>query len=123
MTDHHAVPEVIPESVIGIVNPKRRESDFPFRDLAGAGVAFKLVHALVLRLESDPSHIEKKLREYIDFAALGTVSDCMPLTGENRVIVSLGLEQMHTSRSSGLRRYLAGKERDTRDADIMGFQI
>lgn len=124
VTDHHAVPEEIPTEVIAIVNPKRKESKYPFRELAGAGVALKLVHALARTLEHDPDRIEKTLREYIDFAALGTVSDCMPLLGENRVIVSLGLTQMRNSRSYGLRKFLSGREKNRQhDADIIGFQI
>jgi single-stranded-DNA-specific exonuclease len=79
VTDHHAVPEEVPTEVVAIVNPKRQESEYPFRDLAGAGVALKLVHALTMTLDPDSEKIQKTLREYIDFASLGTVSDCMPI--------------------------------------------
>jgi len=121
VTDHHAVPTDIPEDVIAIINPKRSDSTYPFRDLAGAGVALKLVHAIVERIT--PEKREKILSEYIDFASLGTVSDCMPLIDENRTIVTLGLHQMGNSRSHGLRKFLTGKEKSLRDSDVIGFQI
>ncbi len=76
VTDHHAVPENIPEEVIAIVNPKRKDSIYPFPNLAGAGVAFKLVHALLMKQEKD---VYSTLIKYIDLASLGTVADCMPL--------------------------------------------
>lgn len=52
MTDHHAVPDIVPEEVIGIINPKRNDSAYPFRDLAGAGVAFKLVHGILIAINN-----------------------------------------------------------------------
>ncbi len=86
VTDHHAVPEVIPDEVIAIVNPKRKDSIYPFPNLAGAGVAFKLLHALVIAIENEKQknggsgdEIENILTRYIDLASLGTVADCMPL--------------------------------------------
>lgn len=143
VTDHHAVPDIVPEEVIAIINPKRSDSLYPFRDLAGAGVAFKLLHAVAIAIEKTNSHtntiennknnssmstltvtIAKVLQDYIDFAALGTVSDCMPIVGENRTIVSLGLRQMSQSRSHGLRKFLSGREKiRENDADLIGFQI
>jgi single-stranded-DNA-specific exonuclease len=89
VTDHHAVPEVIPEEAIGIINPKRQDSAYPFSQLAGAGVAFKLVHAILIKLIPDKETLYKKLVRFIDFASLGTVADCMPLIDENRVITTL----------------------------------
>lgn len=82
VTDHHAVPESIPTEVIGILNPKRPDSAYPFPSLAGAGVAFKLVHALILRLYPDTTEADTRealLTKYIDIATLGTIADCMPL--------------------------------------------
>lgn len=113
VTDHHAVPDEIPTEVIGILNPKRHDSKYPFPSLAGAGVAFKIVHGILLTLEKSTSEFagktEKILTEYIDFASLGTVSDCMPLIDENRIITTLGLEQMQKSESAALRKFLDGK--------------
>jgi single-stranded-DNA-specific exonuclease len=122
VTDHHAVPDIVPAEVIAIVNPKRRDSLYPFPDLAGAGVAFKLLHGILIWIWS--KNISEVLTRYIDFAALGTVSDCMPIIWENRVITALGLAQMQNSSSSGLRKFLEWRERITEgDADIIGFQI
>jgi single-stranded-DNA-specific exonuclease len=138
VTDHHAVPDIVPEEVIAIVNPKRRDSLYPFPDLAGAGVAFKLLHAVAIRIQNSKLKIkndgtnpeswilnlESILTRYIDFASLGTVSDCMPIIGENRVITALGLVQMQNSSSSGLRKFLAWRDKITEsDADLIGFQI
>ena len=130
VTDHHAVPDTIPEEVIAILNPKRKDSLYPFPSLAGAGVAFKLLHGILLSLEessllsfsereslperSSPSEDDKNmeffisqtLTRYIDLASLGTVADCMPLIGENRTITALGLAQMKNSESAGLRKFL-----------------
>ena len=93
VTDHHAVPDIIPTEVIGVLNPKRKDSKYPFSNLAGAGVAFKLVHALLLELEKTDKNFygktEEILTRYIDLASLGTVSDCMPLVDENRIITTL----------------------------------
>ncbi len=133
VTDHHAVPEIIPDEVIGILNPKRHDSQYPFRELAGAGVAWKLIHGILIKLygqdeyQSHKSilnpHIEKILQEYSDFAALGTVSDCMPLRWENRTITTLWLRQLAHSRSIGLRKFLLEKWKIEKNADIIGFQI
>lgn len=106
VTDHHAVPDEIPTEVIGILNPKRADKNYPFPNLAGAGVALKLIHAILLSESKFEGKIEQILTKYIDFASLGTVSDCMPLVDENRVITTLGLKQMKNSESAGLRKYL-----------------
>ena len=121
VTDHHAVPDEIPESVVAIVNPKRKDSIYPFRELAGAWVAFKLLHGILIGIQHPK--VEETLTRYIDFASLGTVADCMPLTWENRIITSLGLRQMQQSESIGLRDFLAGRDQVEWNADIIGFQI
>lgn len=119
VTDHHAVPERIPEW-IPILNPKRTDSKYPFPSLAGAGVAFKLIHWLILSTE----WTTQKLQDYIDLASLGTVADCMPLVGENRTITVLGLRQMKESKTSALRKYIENLDKEVEwDADIIGFQI
>lgn len=123
VTDHHAVPEIIPEEAIGIINPKRKDSLYPFSQLAGSGVAFTLVHAILIKTVDTLSDRHAILTRYIDFASLGTVADCMPLLGENRVITTLGLKQMKYSDSAGLRKFLESHDDITGNADIIGFRI
>ena len=92
VTDHHEPPPELPDAC-AIVNPKQPGCPYPFKGIAGVGVAFKLAHALLGRPPL----------EWADFAALGTVADLMPLTDENRFIVRHGLELMKRTRRPGLR--------------------
>jgi len=98
ITDHHAVPEQIPQA-IAVINPKRPEDKYPFKDLAGVGVAFKLVQALQQHLGQPASGQEKWL---LDLVALGTVCDVVTLVGENRVLVTYGLRVLAQTRRVGL---------------------
>lgn len=129
VTDHHAVPDEIPQEVIGILNPKRRDVNppYPFPQLAGAGVVFKLIHAILLTLEKQQKITKKEteniLKKYIDIVALGTVADCMPLVDENRIITTLGLKQMPNSSSAGIKKFYENSPKNTNDASIIGFQI
>lgn len=120
VSDHHAVPDEIPQEVIAILNPKIRESNYPFSSLSGSGVALKVASAVAMKLF--PDTYESVILEYVDFACLGTIADCMPLIGENRTIASLGLQRLESSNSSGLRKLIEGKYKDM-DADIVGFHI
>lgn len=99
ITDHHSVPEVIPEAVAA-VNPKRPGDAYPFTELCGAGVAFKLVQALQARTGKPAVGQEKWL---LDLAALGTVCDVVPLVAENRMLATYGLKVMRKTRRVGLR--------------------
>jgi len=120
VSDHHAVPEEIPENIIAILNPKIKESNYPFSSLSGSGVALKVASAIAMRVY--PETYEKVILEYVDFACLGTIADCMPLIGENRTIAYLWLQRLEKSNSSGLRKLIEGKYKDM-DADIVGFHI
>ncbi len=96
ITDHHECRESLPDA-IAVVDPKRQDNTYPFDGLAGVGVAFKLVAAVELlrRSGEDPDLILRAVcQKYIDLAAMGTVADVMPLTDENRFIVSRGLQMM-----------------------------
>ncbi len=95
ITDHHECKQQLPEAA-AVVDPHRKDSQYPFPDLAGVGVAFKLVSAVT----GDQDRI---FREYCDLVSLGTVADVMPLLGENRVFVTGGLAQMQHCRRAGLR--------------------
>ncbi len=95
ITDHHECKEELPKAV-AVVNPKRADCSYPFKDLAGVGVAFKLVCAA-----SDKSENEL-LDEYSDLVALGTIADVVPLRDENRVIASRGIEKLSKNPNTGL---------------------
>ncbi|RKW22896.1 single-stranded-DNA-specific exonuclease RecJ [Candidatus Gracilibacteria bacterium] len=122
VTDHHAVPDIISEDAVAVINPKRDDCNYMYKHLAGAGVAFKLVQALVYDF-FDKKEAEKYLKSTIDIAAIGTVADCMRLTGENRIIVQEGLKQIRNSRSLGIKKLIGDKINEDLDADIFGFQI
>lgn len=100
ITDHHLPMEELPPAVAA-VNPKRNDSRYPFSELAGVGVALKLLQALYINL-GNPHDLEK----LHDLAALGTIADMVPLTGENRLLVKQGLEKLNSSPRLGIREML-----------------
>lgn len=87
VTDHHHVPEKIPGDAIAFINPNRPDCSYPDKQLSGAGVAYKVVMALAREYFDNEKYLNY-IRESIDIAAIGTVADCMQLTGENRIIVT-----------------------------------
>jgi len=97
VTDHHTVPSRIPPAVAA-VDPKRDDSRYPFPDLAGVGVAFKLLQALHSSLGR-----EEHLDHLLDLVAVGTVADMVPLLGENRYLVKRGLEVLNSTERLGFR--------------------
>lgn len=114
ITDHHEPPPQLPQAV-AVVNPKKPGCGYPFKSLAGVGVAFKLAQVLLERLPE----------ELLDLAALGTVADMMPLIGENRIIVRLGLERLRQDPGAGMKALMhtAGIERQSVDAGRIGFSL
>ena len=120
ITDHHEVGTVLPEAV-AVINPKRPDCTYPFKELAGVGVALKLVQGIYHNLDL-PKHAWHDL---LDVACLGTVADIVPLLGENRIIVKHGLKQLQISPNLGLAALkevsgVAKKIVDTRD---VGFAL
>ena len=101
ITDHHEVVEDLPKAS-AIVDPKRPDSLYPYRNLSGAGVAFKFVQAIRKHQDEENWYAE----EFYDLAALGTAADIVPMTGENRVIVSLGLPVIFKGGRVGLKSLL-----------------
>jgi len=93
ITDHHEPPEKLPPA-IAVLNPKRSDSPYPFRDLAGVGVTYKLVQALFQNTEHRAQNTE--LINLLDLVALGTIADSVPLTGENRILVTYGLKELNS---------------------------
>ncbi len=97
ITDHHEPPAVLPDAV-AVVNPQRAGCAYPFKSLAGVGVTFKLVQALM----RGRGGLER-VREWLDVVALGTIADVVPLVGENRVLARLGLECLNAGGRIGLK--------------------
>ena len=102
-----------------IVNPKRKDSGYPFRGLAGVGVVYKLIQALTIMLELD----EKEYLKYLDLVCIGTISDIVPLVDENRVIAKLGLKLVEVTKNIGLRELLKSSKYKQIDSNTISFGI
>ena len=114
VTDHHSMPEVLPEA-FAIVHPEHPESNYPFRYLAGVGVAFKVATALLDYIPSD----------MLDLVAIGTIADMVSLTDENRILVSHGLKVLANTERAGLMELmrLSGTDFEKVNEETVGFQI
>ena len=121
VTDHHTVGSTLPDAV-AVINPKRPDSKYPYKDNAGVGVAFTLIRALQTKLEGLPVGQEKWL---LDLVALGTVCDVVPLTGENRILVYFGLIVMSRTNRVGLRALAEASETDISEVDprVLGWRF
>ena len=97
VTDHHETPAEIPDAV-ACIDCKRKDNKYPFKNLAGVGVVFKLIQALSMRLNLE----EKEYLKYLDIVCIGTISDIVPLVDENRVIAKLGLKLVMQTKNPGL---------------------
>jgi single-stranded-DNA-specific exonuclease len=121
ITDHHEPGPDLPRAT-AVVNPHRRDSRYPFPFLSGVGVAFRLGEALVRELGHP---VEGYRRAYGDLAAIGTVTDIMPILGDNRVIVKHGLESLRRTRKPGLQQLLhtSGLTEQKLCSDSIAFRI
>lgn len=119
ITDHHTPQEEIPPAV-AVVNPKLPGSRYPSTELAGVGVAFKLLQALF-----QGTGKEQQLDGLLDLVALGTVADMLPLLGENRYLVSQGLKQINASPRLGLREIMtqSGSNATSLDSESISWVI
>ncbi len=97
VSDHHEPGEALPEAV-AVVDPKRKDCDYPFKDLAGVGVAYKICQGVSEKLGLDPNFSEK----YLDLVAIGTSADIVPLIGENRIFAKVGLEKLNEANLEGI---------------------
>ena len=114
VTDHHSLPEVLPDAH-AIVHPEHPESDYPFKHLAGCGVAFKLACAL----------LEEVQVELLDLVAIGTIADMVSLTDENRIMLQYGLEVLRNTQRIGLQELfeIAGISSSDVTEETVGFQL
>ncbi len=108
ITDHHEPAESLPNAY-AVIDAKRKDNEYPFNQLAGVGVVFKLIQALSMKLELE----EKEYLKYLDIVCVGTISDIVPLVDENRVIAKLGLKLIEVTKNIGLRTLL----------DTIGFKV
>ncbi|AEA33833.1 single-stranded-DNA-specific exonuclease RecJ [Hippea maritima] len=113
ITDHHEPQDVLPKA-FAVVDPKRNDSKFPFKELSGVGVAFNLIMALRNKLRKDGffrGKGEPNLKKYLDLVALGTLADIVPLLDENRVCVKIGLfNKNHSTVGLELLKKVSGIE-------------
>jgi len=119
LTDHHEPkPDRIAPAYV-LLNPKLSDCDYPFRSLAGVGVAFKLVHALMGGEEFSPF-----LESHLDLVALGTVVDVVSLVGENRILAKFGLEELNKRERQGIRALCDVSEQQEKITEYtLGFVI
>lgn len=110
VTDHHLPESELPPA-LAVLNPNRTGCPYPEKNLCGAGVALKLIHALLVRSGWEDGRRERLLDSLLKLVAIATVADVVPLTGENRVIVKRGLEGLRKVNNPGLRALL----------DVSGF--
>ena len=118
VTDHHECKPTLPVCV-AVVNPKRPDSVYPYKELAGVGVVFKLVCALI-------GDSTKAFSLYGDLVSIGTIADIMPLVDENRVLVSLGLDLLRKRPSCGIKALLeasGGYKHGQITASTIAFQV
>ena len=114
VTDHHSMPEVLPDAY-AIVHPEHPKANYPFKHLAGCGVAFKLACAL----------LEEVQVELLDLVAIGTIADMVSLTDENRIMVQYGLEVLRNTQRLGLQELfeVAGISSSDLTEETVGFQL
>ncbi len=119
ITDHHTPPDIIPPAT-AVINPKLPDSSYPFSELAGVGVAFKLLQALFQSLGK-----EQQLDELMDLVAVGTIADMVPLLGENRYLAKQGLKLMNTCPRLGIREMIdrPGLNIGSLDSDSISWNI
>jgi single-stranded-DNA-specific exonuclease len=118
VTDHHEPLEEIPDC-IAVIDCKRKDSKYPFRELAGCGVAFKLAQAICKRKNLN----EDEALKFLDIVCIGTISDIVPLQDENRVITKLGLKLVEQTKNVGLRALINETGFKKIDSGVVAFGI
>ena len=120
VVDHHNIPEKLPPAM-AIVDPKREDSLYPFKQLSGVGVAWQFARALVKELLDEDTYLE----EILDLVSLGTIADIVPLTEENRIIVKRGINRLRFSPRIGLLYLMrsAGIEDRLLNAELLSLTL
>ena len=118
ITDHHEAGNEIPKA-IAVIDNKRKDSKYPFRELAGVGVVFKLIQAIGITLKLK----EESYLKYLDIVCIGTISDIVPLVDENRVIAKLGLLLVAQTKNIGLRSIINSSGYNKIDSNAISFGV
>ena len=118
VTDHHEAGNELPNA-IAVIDNKRKDSTYPFRELAGVGVVFKLTQALGIKLGLK----EESYLKYLDIVCVGTISDIVPLVDENRVIAKLGLMLVKQTRNIGLKSIINSSGYTKIDSNTISFGV
>ena len=118
VTDHHEPGSELPKA-LAVIDNKRKDSTYPFRELAGVGVVFKLIQALGIKLGLK----EEEYLKYLDIVCIGTISDIVPLVDENRVIAKLGLLLIRQTKNIGLRSIINASGYKKIDSNSISFGI
>ncbi len=118
ITDHHEPGANLPNA-LAVIDNKRKDSTYPFRELAGVGVVFKLIQAIAIKLEIK----EEEYLKYLDIVCVGTISDIVPLIDENRVIAKLGLLLIAQTKNIGLRSIIKSSGYTKVDSNTISFGI
>ena len=118
ITDHHEPGNELPKA-LAVIDAKRKDNTYPFRNLAGVGVVFKLIQALSIELGLE----EKEYLKYLDIVCIGTISDIVPLVDENRVIVKLGLKLVEQTKNLGLKAILESTGYSKIDSTTISFGV
>jgi len=121
ITDHHEPRDEVPPALVTL-DPKLKNCDYPFKNLAGVGVAFKLAQAVMGDENGDN---ETFLRDQLDLVALGTIADVVPLMGENRIIAKFGLEVLNKMERTGIRALceVSGVKEGDVSVGTVGFRL
>ena len=118
ITDHHEPGNELPKA-LAVIDAKRKDNTYPFRNLAGVGVVFKLIQAISMELGLE----EKEYLKYLDIVCIGTISDIVPLVDENRVIVKLGLKLVEQTKNLGLKEILESTGYSKIDSTTISFGV
>ena len=118
VTDHHEPGQELPKAM-AVIDNKRKDSTYPFRELAGVGVVFKVIQAISIKLGLK----EEEYLKYLDIVCIGTISDIVPLVDENRVIAKLGLLLIKQTRNIGLRAIINMSGYKVIDSNSISFGI
>ena len=115
--DHHK-PGIDLPNAVAILNPKKSNCNYPFKDLCGCGIGFKLVQALSIQWDINFDIVT----DYLDLVAIATVSDLVPIVGENRILCYHGMKKLNETKKPGLKKFLSLSKSNTNTSDI-SFKI